>query len=259
MRDIAVAAHHLTKTYGSGETRVIALDDVSVEVEAGRLTAVTGASGSGKSTLLHVLAGLDDVESGQALVGGTTITGMKDKALTKLRRDRIGFVFQSFNLLPMLTAEQNILLPLDLAGRRPDRDRFDSLVETFQLGARLDHLPAQLSGGQQQRVAIARALVTAPDVVFADEPTGALDSATSSDVMQVLRTGVDRFGQTIVMVSHDEAAAGAADRRLELSDGRIIADSACEAAEAASPAGAGTQRAASAPADVPAFVSEALQ
>jgi putative ABC transport system ATP-binding protein len=232
VRDIAVAAHHLSKTYGTGDTRVVALDDVSVEVETGRLTAVTGASGSGKSTLLHVLAGLDSVDDGEILLGGTRLTGMKDSALTRLRRDRIGFVFQSFNLLPMLTAAQNILLPLDLAGRRPDQERFDALVETFGLGARLDHLPSQLSGGQQQRVAIARALVTGPDVVFADEPTGALDSATSADVMEVLRTGVDRFGQTIVMVTHDEAAAGAADRRLELSDGRILADSAAQSAPA---------------------------
>lgn len=220
----AISARGLVRTYGSGERAVRALDGVDLEVARGEFTAIMGPSGSGKSTLLHVLAGLDVVDRGQILIEGTDITTLKDDALTRLRRDRIGFVFQSFNLLPMMTAEQNILLPLDLAGRRADRSWFETITSAFGLTDRLDHLPSQLSGGQIQRVAISRALVTSPAVVFADEPTGNLDSRTTEEVLDFLRLSVDEFDQTVVMVTHERDAAEHADRIITLADGRIAAD-----------------------------------
>ncbi len=220
----AIIARDLRKTYGSGASTVKALDGISLDIESGRFTAIMGPSGSGKSTLLHVLAGLDSVDSGSIQIDGTEITTLKDKALTILRRERIGFIFQSFNLLPMLTAEQNILLPLDLAGKKVDRPWFDTLVSAFGLGDRLRHLPSQLSGGQIQRVAIARALVTSPAVVFADEPTGNLDSHTTEEVLNFLRLSVDEFQQTIVMVTHERDAAERADRIISLVDGKIASD-----------------------------------
>jgi putative ABC transport system ATP-binding protein len=217
----AARAQQLTKVFGRGETAVRALDQVDVEFGSGTFTAIMGPSGSGKSTLMHCLAGLDLPTSGTITIGDTEITGLNDKALTRIRRDRVGFVFQSFNLLPTLTARANILLPLDLAGRTADRDRFAGLVDSLGLTDRLDHRPSELSGGQQQRVAIARALITQPDVVFADEPTGALDSRTAADLLGYLRRSCTELGQTIVMVTHDPIAASYADRALLLSDGRI--------------------------------------
>lgn len=214
----------LTKTYGEGDAQVIALDRVSVSFMPGTFSAVMGASGSGKSTLMHILAGLDRPTSGTVLIDGTDITQLKDKQLTLLRRREIGFVFQFFNLLPMLTARENILLPLTIAGKDVDTAYFDRLVAAMGLEGRLTHRPAQLSGGQQQRVAIARALVTRPAVVFADEPTGNLDSTTSNEVLRLLRTAVDELQQTIVMVTHDAHAAGVADRIVFLADGRIVRD-----------------------------------
>ena len=220
----ALVARGVTRTYGSGAGIVTALDAVDVEITRGRFTAIMGPSGSGKSTLLHVLAGLDEVDAGSIQLDGTELTGLGDDALTRLRRERIGFVFQSFNLLPMLTAEQNILLPLELAGTRVDRDWLDTITTAFGISDRLSHLPSQLSGGQVQRVAIARALVTSPAVVFADEPTGNLDSHTTAEVLDFLRLSVDEFGQTVVMVTHERDAAERADRILSLADGRIAAD-----------------------------------
>jgi len=220
----ALVARDLVRTYGTGEGVVTALDHVDVDIERGAFTAVMGPSGSGKSTLLHVLAGLDTVDSGSILLDGTEITGLRDDALTRLRRDRIGFVFQSFNLLPMLTAEQNILLPLELAGRRADRAWLDTITSAFGLTDRLAHLPSQMSGGQIQRVAIARALVTSPAVVFADEPTGNLDSRTTEEVLDFLRLSVDEFDQTVVMVTHERDAAERADRIITLADGRLASD-----------------------------------
>jgi putative ABC transport system ATP-binding protein len=219
---VAVRAADVVKVYGAGETAVRALDGVGVAFEAGHLTAVMGPSGSGKSTLMHCLAGLDAVDGGSVHVGGTDLTGLGDRALTRLRRERIGFVFQSFNLLPTLSAEQNITLPLDLAGRRPDPGWLRELVGALGLGDRLRHRPAQLSGGQQQRVACARALLGRPDVVFADEPTGNLDSRTGAGVLAFLRRSAREFGQTIVIVTHDPVAAGYADRAVLLADGRIV-------------------------------------
>ncbi|GAB3918963.1 ABC transporter ATP-binding protein [Microlunatus endophyticus] len=218
---VAAGAVRLTRIYGAGDTAVRALDAVSIDFAAGSFTAIMGPSGSGKSTLMHCLAGLDTPTDGRVFIGGTEITGLSDRKLTRIRRDRIGFVFQSFNLLPTLTARQNILLPLDLAGRRPDTKRLATLVESLGLADRLDHRPSELSGGQQQRVAIARALVTAPEVVFADEPTGALDSRTAASLLGFLKQSVADLGQTIVMVTHDPIAASYADRALLLSDGRI--------------------------------------
>ncbi|WP_106248408.1 ABC transporter ATP-binding protein [Allonocardiopsis opalescens] len=218
----AVSARRLVKTYGSGEAAVRALDGVDVDFAAGAFTAIMGPSGSGKSTLMHCLAGLDTVTSGSVLLGGTELTGLSDKRLTRLRRDRVGFVFQSFNLLPTLTAEQNILLPLDIAGRRVDRARFEGVVATVGLADRLSHRPAQLSGGQQQRVAVARALVARPEVVFADEPTGNLDSRSGAEVLGFLRESVRTLGQTIVMVTHDPVAASYADRVVFLRDGAFV-------------------------------------
>jgi putative ABC transport system ATP-binding protein len=212
----------LSKTYGSGDTAVDALTDVTVDFPTGSFTAIMGPSGSGKSTLMHCLAGLDRPTSGQVFLAGLEITRLGDRDLTDARRDQVGFVFQAFNLLPTLTARQNILLPLDLAGRCPNDALFERLVASLRLGDRLGHLPSQLSGGQQQRVAIARALITSPAVVFADEPTGALDSRSGHDLLAYLRRTTVELGQTIVMVTHDPNAAAYADRVLLLSDGRIV-------------------------------------
>jgi putative ABC transport system ATP-binding protein len=208
----AASATHVTKGYGEGEARVLALDDVSVEIETGRFTAIMGPSGSGKSTLLHVLAGLDRPTSGQIHIGGTEISGMSDKQLTLLRREKIGFIFQSFNLLPTLTAQENIELPLRIAGHRPDQAWVEAIIETLGLGSRLRHKPAELSGGQQQRVAAARALASKPAIVFADEPTGALDSKAGADLLGFLQHAVRKLEQTVVMVTHDPVAACYADR-----------------------------------------------
>jgi putative ABC transport system ATP-binding protein len=217
----AVRAVGLTKVYGAGDTRVAALDGVDVTFERG-FTAIMGPSGSGKSTLMHCVAGLDRPDEGRIWLGDTELTGLSDDALTTLRRDRIGFVFQAFNLLPTLTALENITLPFDLAGRRPDPAAVRAVVDVVRLADRLDHPPGQLSGGQQQRVAVARALVTRPDVVFADEPTGALDSVASAELLGFLRRGVDELGQTVVMVTHDPTAAAYADRVLNLADGKVV-------------------------------------
>lgn len=218
------AATDLTKTYGSGEAVVRALDGVTVGFRRGSFTAIMGPSGSGKSTLMHCLAGLDRPTSGRVELGGNVLSELTDRALTTVRRDHVGFVFQAFNLLPTLTAVQNILLPLELSGRRPDQAALDQVVDSLGLADRLSHLPSQLSGGQQQRVAIARALITRPAVVFADEPTGALDSSSSHHLLDYLRNTSQEFGQTIVMVTHDPNAAAYADRTVLLSDGRIVDD-----------------------------------
>jgi putative ABC transport system ATP-binding protein len=217
-----VQAAEVTRRYGSGDTAVDALRGVSLDVGRGELTAVMGPSGSGKSTLMHILAGLDRPTSGEVFVDGTSIGRLGDTELTKLRRKHIGFVFQFFNLLPMLTAEENITLPLSIAGEKPEREWFKTLVDQVGLADRLTHRPAELSGGQQQRVAIARALVSRPTVVFADEPTGNLDSTTSEEILHLLRASVDGFGQTTVMVTHDPRAAAIADRILFLADGVIV-------------------------------------
>jgi putative ABC transport system ATP-binding protein len=217
-----VAATAVTRRYGAGDTAVDALRGVSVRVSDGELTAVMGPSGSGKSTLMHILAGLDRPTSGSVAIAGTEITDLGDTDLTKLRRAHIGFVFQFFNLLPMLTAEENIVLPLSIAGEKPDPAWFDDLIDSVGLKDRLHHRPAELSGGQQQRVAIARALVSRPSVIFADEPTGNLDSKTSGEILELLRHSVRDLGQTIVMVTHDSRAAAIADRVLFLADGLIV-------------------------------------
>src|SRR4051795_4222763 len=219
-----VVADDLTRVFGEGDTAVAALRGVGVEIPAGRLTAVMGPSGSGKSTLMHILAGLDKPTSGTVHIAGTEITALGDTALTKLRRRHIGFVFQFFNLLPMLTARENILLPLSIAGDRPDTAWVEDLVQRVGLADRLRHRPAELSGGQQQRVAIARALVSRPTVVFADEPTGNLDSKTSEEILELMRHSVDSYGQTTMMVTHDPRAAAIADRILFLADGLIVRD-----------------------------------
>ncbi|MEU2392991.1 ABC transporter ATP-binding protein [Streptomyces sp. NPDC007369] len=219
---VAARARRVVKAYGSGETRVVALDAVDVDIARGRFTAIMGPSGSGKSTLMHCLAGLDTVTSGQIFLDDTEITGLKDKKLTRLRRDRIGFVFQAFNLLPTLNALENITLPMDIAGRKPDPEWLDRVVETVGLAGRLRHRPTQLSGGQQQRVAVARALAARPQIIFGDEPTGNLDSRAGAEVLGFLRRSVDELGQTIVMVTHDPVAASYADRVVFLADGRIV-------------------------------------
>jgi putative ABC transport system ATP-binding protein len=219
-----VTGTDIVRRYGEGETAVDALRGVSVDIAEGRLTAVMGPSGSGKSTLMHILAGLDKPTSGEVSVAGVEVTKLDDTALTKLRRDHIGFIFQFFNLLPMLTAAENIVLPLRLAGATPDKAWLAELVDKVGLGDRLTHRPAELSGGQQQRVAVARALVSRPSVMFADEPTGNLDSTTSGEILALLRDSVDTLGQTTVMVTHDAHAAAIADRVLFLADGRIVRD-----------------------------------
>jgi putative ABC transport system ATP-binding protein len=219
-----VSANDVSRTFGEGDAAVRALDGVSVDFPEGAFTAIMGPSGSGKSTLMHILAGLDRPTTGTVTIDGVDLSGLDDGKLTELRRDKVGFVFQFFNLLPVLSAEENILLPLSLAGRDPDRERFDRLVDAVGLRDRLTHRPSELSGGQQQRVAIARALVAAPAVVFADEPTGNLDSNSSEEILQLMRRAADEFGQTIVMVTHDANAAATADRVLVLVDGRIVED-----------------------------------
>ena len=218
----AAQAAELRKVYGSGQTAVVALDGVSATFPAGEFTAIMGPSGSGKSTLMHCLAGLDTATSGEVYVGGERLSGMSDKRLTALRRDKVGFVFQQFNLLPTLTAEENILLPLSIAGRKPDKDWFDTVVRAVNLADRLSHRPSELSGGQQQRVACARALITRPSVVFADEPTGNLDSHSSGEVLEFLRHSVSELGQTVVIVTHEPTAAAFSDRVLFLTDGLIV-------------------------------------
>jgi putative ABC transport system ATP-binding protein len=219
-----VVAHEISRRYGQGDTAVDALKAVSLDVAKGKLTAVMGPSGSGKSTLMHILAGLDKPTSGTVEISGTEITRLKDSDLTKLRRRHIGFVFQFFNLLPMLTAEENITLPLSIAGEKADQEWFDGLIAKVGLSDRLHHRPSELSGGQQQRVAIARALVSRPTVLFADEPTGNLDSATGGEILTLMRDSVDTYGQTTVMVTHEARAAAIADRILFLADGRIVRD-----------------------------------
>ncbi|HEX9232227.1 MAG TPA: ABC transporter ATP-binding protein [Jatrophihabitantaceae bacterium] len=217
-----VVAADLSRVFGEGDTAVAALRGVSVDIPVGRMTAVMGPSGSGKSTLMHILAGLDKPTSGSVHVAGTEITTLADTPLTRLRREHIGFIFQFFNLLPMLSARENILLPLTIAGVKPDPAWFDDLVERVGITDRLSHRPAELSGGQQQRVAIARALVSRPTVVFADEPTGNLDSTSSGEILDLMRSSVEAYGQTTVMVTHDASAAAMADRVLFLDDGQIV-------------------------------------
>jgi putative ABC transport system ATP-binding protein len=219
---IAARAVDASKVYGSGEAEVRALDHISVEFETARMTAIMGPSGSGKSTLLHCLAGLDSLTSGRIFLGDTDLTACNDKQLTLIRRDQIGFVFQSYNLVPTLTAQENILLPLAIAGRKPDPAWYDEVIATVSLGDRLTHKPSELSGGQQQRVAVARALVSRPRIVFADEPTGNLDSRSGAEVLELLRSSVDDHDQTVVMVTHDPVAASYTDRVVFLADGRIV-------------------------------------
>ena len=219
-----VTARDVVRRYGDGDTAVDALRGVSVDIAEGRLTAVMGPSGSGKSTLMHILAGLDTPTSGEVTVAGIDITNLDDNALTRLRRDHIGFIFQFFNLLPMLTAAENVALPLKLAGAKPDPEWLEQVIDTVGLSERLSHRPSELSGGQQQRVAVARALVSRPSVMFADEPTGNLDSTTSGEILRLLRRSVDDLGQTTVMVTHDAHAAAIADRILFLADGHIVED-----------------------------------
>ena len=219
---VAARAVNASKIYGSGEAEVRALDDISVEFADSAFTAIMGPSGSGKSTLLHCLAGLDSLTSGQIFLGDVEISAANEKQLTLIRRDRIGFVFQAFNLIPTLDAEENITLPMALAGRKPDQQWFDTVVKTVGLADRLHHRPSELSGGQQQRVAVARALASKPDLIFADEPTGNLDSHAGAEILGFMRRAVDEFGQTIVMVTHDPVAASYADRVVFLADGKIV-------------------------------------
>ncbi|GAA1892926.1 ABC transporter ATP-binding protein [Paeniglutamicibacter psychrophenolicus] len=220
--DFAVHATNLTKIYGEGTTRVEALRGVDVSFVRGKFTAIMGPSGSGKSTLMHCLAGLDDANDGQIFIGGTDISKLNDDALTKMRREKVGFVFQSFNLVPTLTAEANIVLPLALAGKKHDKAWLETIVTTLGLGDRLNHKPHELSGGQQQRVAVARALLTRPEVVFGDEPTGNLDSRTGAEVLSLLRSSTREMGQTIIMVTHDAVAASYADTVLLMKDGELV-------------------------------------
>lgn len=219
---LAARTEAAVKIYGRGGTEVVALDHVDIGIRAGEFTAIMGPSGSGKSTLMHCLAGLDTLTSGRVFVGDVELGSLTDDELTRVRRERIGFVFQAFNLLPTLTAGENITLPMDLAGSKPDRDWLATVIDTVGLGERLRHRPSELSGGQQQRVAVARALANRPELVFADEPTGNLDSRTGADILGFMRYAADRFAQTIVMVTHDPGAASYADRVLFLADGRIV-------------------------------------
>ncbi|WP_405744675.1 ABC transporter ATP-binding protein [Streptomyces sp. NBC_01525] len=219
---VAARAADLSKVYGGGETRVVALDSVSVEFGTGQFTAIMGPSGSGKSTLMHCMAGLDTISSGSARIGDVELAALGEKKLTQLRRDKIGFIFQAFNLLPTLTAAENITLPMDIAGRKPDPAWMNAVIETVGLSGRLTHRPGQLSGGQQQRVAVARALVARPEIIFADEPTGNLDSRSGAEILGFLQESVRAMGQTVVMVTHDPVAAGYADRVVFLADGRIV-------------------------------------
>lgn len=220
--EVAARGEALTKSYGSGSAAVTALNKVDVEFRRGEFTAIMGPSGSGKSTLMHCMAGLDSVTSGRAFIGETELSALDDKAITALRRDRLGFVFQSFNLVPTLTAAENITLPLDIAGRTPDAAWLEEIVTRLGLRERLSHRPTELSGGQQQRVACARALVSRPEIIFGDEPTGNLDSNSSREVLAILRAAVDDFGQTVVIVTHDATAAAYADRVVFLADGQIV-------------------------------------
>ncbi|MFB7722723.1 MULTISPECIES: ABC transporter ATP-binding protein [unclassified Nocardia] len=219
---VAARATDLMKIYGSGDTQVRALDGVSADFAKGEFTAIMGPSGSGKSTLMHCLAGLDAATGGSVHIGDTNLTELSDKGMTQLRRDRIGFVFQAFNLVPTLTALENITLPLDIAGRKPDEEWLSTVLKRLGLNDRLTHRPSELSGGQQQRVACARALAGKPDIIFGDEPTGNLDSHSSGEVLSILRAAVDEFGQTVVIVTHDPRAASYADRVVFLADGRIV-------------------------------------
>ncbi|MEV4329933.1 ABC transporter ATP-binding protein [Streptomyces sp. NPDC049597] len=219
---VAARATDLSKVYGQGETQVVALDRVSVDFRQAEFTAIMGPSGSGKSTLMHCVAGLDTFSSGSVRIGDTELGSLKDKQLTQLRRDKIGFIFQAFNLLPTLTAQENITLPMDIAGRRPDKEWVQRVIEMVGLRDRLGHRPAQLSGGQQQRVAVARALASRPEIIFGDEPTGNLDSRSGAEVLGFLRNSVRELGQTVVMVTHDPVAASYADRVIFLADGRIV-------------------------------------
>ena len=244
-----VEARGLTKVYGEGEARVVALDSASLVVGRGEFVAIMGPSGSGKSTLLHCLAGLDTPTSGSVLIAGQDLSGMKDKQLTAVRRDRLGFIFQSFNLLPTLSAEENILLPQRLAHRKPDRDWYDAVISTLGIGDRLSHRPHELSGGQQQRVAVARALIGRPKVIFADEPTGALDTASAANLLQTLAHMCETLGQTVVMVTHDEQAAATTNRIIRLTDGHITTDN---PTHHTAPAPAGAPAAGPGPAEPPA-------
>jgi len=220
--DAAARAWQASKIYGTGDTIVRALDNISVEFGRGRFTAIMGPSGSGKSTLMHCLAGLDSLTSGQALIGDVDLSSLSERQLTQLRRDRIGFVFQAYNLVPTLTASENITLPMDLAGRKPDAAWMDTVISAVGLADRLNHRPSELSGGQQQRVAVARALASQPEIIFGDEPTGNLDSRSGAEILTFMRHAVDDLGQTIVMVTHDPNAAGYADRVVFLADGHIV-------------------------------------
>ena len=226
-----VTAADLHRRFGEGEAAVDALDGITLELPAGAFTAIMGPSGSGKSTLMHVLAGLDTPTSGIVTIDGVELNGLDDRKLTELRRDKVGFIFQSFNLLPVLTAQENIELPLKIAGRPVDETWRNQIVDTVHLGDRLTHHPSELSGGQQQRVAVARALISKPAVIFADEPTGNLDSASSAEVLRLLRTSVDELGQTVVMVTHDANAAAIADRVVVLADGKVVHDGAAGTAD----------------------------
>ncbi|MFJ1644542.1 ABC transporter ATP-binding protein [Streptomyces sp. NPDC088258] len=219
---VAAHAHELSKVYGMGETQVVALDKVTVDFRQGEFTAIMGPSGSGKSTLMHCVAGLDSFSSGSVRIGDTELSTLKDKQLTQLRRDKIGFIFQAFNLLPTLTALENITLPMDIAGRKPDKQWLDQVISMIGLADRLGHRPTQLSGGQQQRVAVARALASQPEIIFGDEPTGNLDSRSGAEVLGFLRNSVRELGQTVVMVTHDATAASYANRVIFLADGRIV-------------------------------------
>ena len=228
---LLVSAADVARVYGEGQAAVRALDGVTVGFPAGRFTAIMGPSGSGKSTLMHILAGLDRPTSGSVVLDGVELVDLDDKRLTALRRDKVGFVFQSFNLLPVLNARENIVLPLSIAGRKPDEEWLGRLIDAVGLGDRLDHRPSELSGGQQQRVAVARALASRPAVIFADEPTGNLDSKASGELLSLLRRSVDEFGQTVIMVTHDATAASYADRLLVLGDGRVVHDGEAHTAE----------------------------